>query len=309
MLRVQRRSVEDNLSIVAAGVAFYALLATFPGLLAVFAVYGIFFDPSDQGQVVEQLQFLRGQLQPEAIQLLLAFLSGLAESDRSRLGFGIAGGAALTVWGASLGLRALLRALNVAYAEKEKRSFLERNGVALLLTVGAIAAAFCMGLAVMSLPVLTHWFRPEPVIQRFVFYARWPTVGLMFWLSVTVLYRYAPSRAHAQWSWVSWGALFATALWLSASGILAWYVAGSRHYHQAYGAIGVIVLVLAWFLVTAFSVLLGAEINAELERQTRKDTTVGTEKPPGSRGANAADSVGASACSTSGGGFPKAGSS
>ena len=117
----------------------------------------------------------------------------------------------------------------------------------------------------------------------------------MFWLSLLVFYRYGPSRAHARWSWVSWGALIATGLWLSASGILAWYVAGSRHYHQAYGSVGVIVLVLAWFLASAFSVLLGAEINAELERQTRKDTTVGTDKPPGSRGASAADNLGASA--------------
>ena len=199
------------------------------------------------------------------------------------------------MWGASLGLRALIRALNVAYAEQEKRSFLERSSVALLLTVGAIAVAFCMGLAVMSLPLLSHWFGLEPVVQGFVFYARWPTVGLMFWLSLLVFYRYGPSRAHARWSWVSWGALIATALWLSASGILAWYVAASRHFQQAYGSVGVIVLVLAWFLASAFSVLLGAEINAELERQTRKDTTVGTDKPPGSRGARAADNLGASA--------------
>lgn len=152
------------------------------------------------------------------------------------------------------------------------------------LTLGAIAVAFCIGLAVVSLPVLTHWWQLTPALQRFVFYARWPVVGAMFWLSLLVFYPYGPSRAHAKWSWVSWGAMIATALWLSGSGILAWYVAGASSYQHSYGSVGTIVLVLAWFLVSAFSVLLGAEINVELERQTRRDTTVGEFKPSGSRG-------------------------
>jgi membrane protein len=117
----------------------------------------------------------------------------------------------------------------------------------------------------------------------------------MFWLSLLVLYRYGPSRAQAQWSWVSWGAMIATAMWLSGSGVLAWYVAATPNFQQAYGSVGTIVLVLAWFLLSAFSILLGAEINAELERQTRRDTTIGREKPSGARGANAADTLGDSA--------------
>lgn len=295
LLRVRRRVAQDNLSIIAAGVALYAVIATFPGLIALTGVYGVIFDPSDSREVSEQLDFLRAQLQPEATYLLVTLLRGLAESDRSRLGFGIAGGAAVTLWGASLALRALIRALNVAYGETEKRSFVERNGVALLLTLGAIAVASCIGLTLMSVPVLTHWFLLDPLVLRFVYYARWPVVGVTFWLSLLVFYRFGPSRTHARWSWVSWGAFFATGLWLSASGILGWYVAGSRSYHQAYGSIGVVVLVLAWFLVSSFCVLLGAEINAELERQTRRDTTVGSEKPFGARGAIAADTLGRSA--------------
>ena len=292
LLRVRRRVSDDNLSITAAGVAFYALIAAFPGLLALSGVYGLVFDPRE---VAEQLDFLQGQLQPQAMDLFVALLRGIADSERSRLGFGIAGGALVTLWGASLGLRALIRALNVAYGEKEKRSLLLRNLVALLLTVGAIAVAFCVALTVMSLPILGHALRLDATFRTFVFYGRWPAVGVMFWMSLLVFYRYGPSRAHARWSWVSWGAMIATALWLSGSGVLAWYVAGSRSYQHAYGSVGTIVLVLAWFLVSAFAVLLGAEINAELERQTRKDTTVGREKPAGERGATAADTVGDSA--------------
>jgi len=291
LFRVRRRIAENNLSITAAGVAFYALIATFPGLLALFGVYRMVFDVP---QVSEQLGFAQEQLQPEATLLLTALIRGLAQSDRSRLGLGVAGGALVTLWGASLGVTALMRALNVAYGEEEKRSFLQRTAVALLLTLGAIAIAFCVAFALTSLPILTRWLDLTPLLQRFVFYARWPVVALMFWLSLLVFYRYGPSRAQARWSWISWGALLATALWLSGSGILAWYVAGSHRYHQAYGSVGMIVLALAWFLLSAFSVLLGAEVNAELERQTRKDTTVGAEKPAGERGATASDTLGES---------------
>jgi membrane protein len=289
LARVGRRVSDDNLSITAAGVAFFALIATFPGLLALSGIYGLFFDVEESA---EQLRFLAGQLQPNAMHLLVALLRGLAGSDRSHLGFGIAGGALVTLWGASLGVRALIRALNLAYGEREKRSVLMRTLLALLLTLGAISMAFCIGLAVMSLPVLTHWLQPSVAVQRLVLYARWPVVGALFWMSLLVFYRYGPSRARARWSWVSWGAMIATALWLSGSAVLAWYVAGTRSYQHAYGPVGTVVLVLGWFLLSAFSVLLGAEVNGELERQTRRDTTVGAEKPSGARGANVADSLG-----------------
>jgi membrane protein len=265
------------------------LLATFQGLLALLGVYGLVFDP---GQLVDQLDFLQRQLEPEATNLLIFLVRGLSESDRAGAGFGIAGGALVTLWGASLGVRALIRALNLAYAETEKRSFVQRNGLALLLTIGAICVAFCIGVALMSVPIVAGWLHPGPALQRFVFYVRWPVVAVIFWLSLLVFYRYGPSRTEPRWSWVSWGALLATASWLCGTGVLAWYVAGSRHYHQAYGSVGIVVLVLAWFLLSAFSVLLGAEVNAELERQTREDTTVGTAKPAGTRGATAADTLG-----------------
>ena len=289
LVRVGQRIVDCHLSITAAGVAFYALLATFPGLLVLAGLYGLLFD---RQQMREQLQFLEGQLAPEATNLLVAFVGGLVGADRGGVGLGIAGGAVVTLWGASLGVRALIRALNLAYGEAEKRSFVARSGLALAMTLGAIAVVFCLGAVLMSVPIVTHWVQPGQALQRLVFYARWPVVALLFWLSLFVFYRYGPSRARPRWSWVSWGALLATAMWLAGTGILAWYVASSPRYHQLYGSVGIIVLVLAWFLLSAFSVLLGAALNAELERQTRQDTTIGSARPPGARGATAADTVG-----------------
>jgi membrane protein len=301
LVRVKRRIADDNLSIVAAGVAFYALIATFPGLLALIEVYGLVFDP---GQLADQLGFLRRQLEPEANSLVLFLLRGLSESDRAGMGFGVAGGVLITLLGASLGVRALIRALDVAYGERESRSLVHRYGLALVLTMGAIAVAFCTALVMLGAPLLTRSLQWSPFLQRLVFYARWPIVGLLFWLSLLIFYRYGPSRVPARWSWVSWGALLATAIWLAGTGVLAWYVAGSPRYHQAYGSVGIVVLVLAWFLVSSFSVLLGAEVNAELERQTRHDTTAGADKPVGARGAIVADTLGDSSVQRAGGDAP-----
>lgn len=287
--RVRRRLGQDHLSITAAGVAFYALIATFPALLALLGAFGLLFDA---GQISAQLGFLQQQLEPEAAALADALIRGLSQSHRFGAGLGVAGGIVLTLWGASLGVRALIRALNFAYGEHEKRTLLQRHGVALLLTAGAISVAFCIAAMLMSVPLLDRWLGAGTASFRFAYHARWPAVGVMFWLALMVFYRYGPSRTPARWSWLSWGALLATALWLAGTGVLAWYVAGSRIYHDAYGSVGVIVLVLAWFLVSSFSVLLGAEVNAELERQTGRDTTVGGEKPAGSRGAVVADAVG-----------------
>lgn len=267
------------------------MVATFPGLRALLGLYGFVLDA---GEGATQLAFLRGRVQPEVIQLLVALARSLAESQPSQRGFGVISGMLITFWGSSLALRALIRALNLAYGEDEKRSVVRRYAVALLLTVGALAVAFCIGLVVMAPPLLSHWLRwPEPW-EGVATFVRWPVVGLMYWLSLLVFYRHGPSRTAAQWSWLVCGATAATALWLAATGILVWYTHESSGHHPAYRTADLLVLVLAWFFVSAFSVLLGAEINAELERQTCRDTTVGTENAAGQRGAAAADDLGAS---------------
>jgi membrane protein len=286
--RVRRRLIADQLSITAAGAAFYALLATFPALTALFSVYGLIFSPP---QIAGQVSFLASQLPPQALNLVVTLIRGLAEAERSRLGLGAAGGALVTLWGASLGVKALMQALNVVYGETEKRPLPRRIGQALVLTVGAISVFCAVGFAAIGLPLAAQGLQWHPLLERALVYARWPAVALMFWLALLILYRYGPSRARARWSWVSWGAFAATALWVGGSALLSWYVGGSGTYYQAYGSIGYVVILLAWFLLSAYAVLIGALVNAELERQTTRDTTVGDEKPAGERGATAADTV------------------
>jgi len=289
LARVRRRVADDNLSITAAGVAFYALIAAFPGLLSLFGLYALAFD---REQIAAQFAFLEHQLQPHAGQLLVALLQGLAGVDRPQLGLGIAGGLLVTLWGTSVGSRALVRALNVAYGEKERRSLLVRTLVAVALAALVIVATFCIASLLMGVAVVSGSLGLDPGVQRFIFHARWAAVGAVFWLALLALYRFAPSRTPPKWSWVSWGAMIATVLWLAGSAVLAWVVGGAQIVQHTYGAVGTIVLVLAWFLLSAYSVLLGAEINGELERQTRRDTTAGPAKPLGRRGARAADTLG-----------------
>ncbi len=291
-VRVGRRARDHDLASASAGVAFYALIATFPGLRALLELYALVFDMGDWST---QLARLRGHLQPEAMRLLIALVRSLVDSDPSHRGFGVASGALVTFWGASLALRALIRALNLAYGEREQRAVLHRQSIALLLTAGAIAVAFCVGVALVAPVLLGHWLGWPPLLERVVLVARWPAIGLLFWLSLLAFYRYGPCRTNARWSWLAPGALLATVPWLAATAAVAWYVQGAPRQHLQVRTADLLVIVLAWFLVSAFSVLLGAECDAELERQTRRDTTVGPERAAGERGAAAADDLGASA--------------
>jgi len=287
--RVRHRIGKDRLSLVAAGVAFYAVLATFPALMALLALYGMAFDPAG---IPGRLATLKGDLSPEALHLLVALLQGLADDRTHRLGLSLGGGVLLALWGASLGIRTLMQALNVAYDEEEKRSFAIRTGLALLITAGAMTVAAILVGAVVVAPAAMQIVEFGGLSRQAMVYARWPLVVVLFWASLLVMYRYGPSRRHARWSWVSWGAFLATALWLVGSLLLSMYVNGFGRYDKAYGAVGLVLIVLVWYLLSAFAVLIGAELNAELERQTRVDTTVGSDKPIGQRGASAADTVG-----------------
>jgi len=290
LLRVHRRFVEDRLSIVGAGVAFYAVLASFPGLMALLALSFLAFDV---GRVPVLLSSLQGHLSPGAINMLADLLRSLADTqNQQRLRVGVIGGLLLTLWGASLGIRALMQALNIAYAEEERRRFVPRMGLALLLTTGAIGVAVVLRTAVVGASAATAILDLDPLVHALLVYARWPLVCVMFWASLLVMYRYGPSRRQARWSWVSWGAFIATALWLMGSSALSWYVEGFGNYHISYGSVGLIVILFLWYLLSALAVLLGAAVNAELERQTRVDTTVGEDRPIGQRGAKVADTVG-----------------
>ncbi|HEX5476914.1 MAG TPA: YihY/virulence factor BrkB family protein [Burkholderiales bacterium] len=289
LLRVKQRISHDRLSIVAAGVAFYALMAVFPALVALVALYGLAFDPQ---QVSDQMAALGGMLPRQAADILLGQLHDLVRTDSAALGVGAIVGALVALWSASAGVRTAMQALNVAYNEEEKRGFIRFYATALLLTIVALIGVALVIALIVALPIVLKFLGFGTLGENLVLLARWPIVALAVLLGLAILYRYGPSREAPRWEWVSHGALLATVLWLIGSILFSLYVSHFGSYNKTYGSAGAVVILLTWFLLSAYVVLIGAEINAESERQTRKDTTTGPEQPLGKRKAYAADTVG-----------------
>lgn len=268
LLRVKDRIKRDRLSIIAAGVAFYALLAVFPALAALVAIFGLVASPEE---VEQQLATLGGVLPPEAAEVLLGQVHDLTSTDSTALGIGAIGGLLLALWSASAGIRTLMEALNVAYNEEEKRGTIKLYGTALLLTLAAILGTLVSIAVVVALPVIIKFLGLGSLVEGVVAFGRWPILALMLVLGLALMYRYGPSHASPRRAWVSWGAVIATALCVAGSALFSFYVTRFGSYNETYGAMGAIVILLTWFLLSSYAVLIGAEINAEMERQTRNE--------------------------------------
>ena len=290
LARTKQQLAEDNLTIVAAGVAFYGFVAVVPALAAMVAIYGLVADPS---QVGDQITALASVLPGEAMPLLRDQMIRITSNDGAA-GIGAIVGVLIAIYSSANATKALISGLNIAYDETEKRSFFKLNLVALILTVGSIiAAALALGL-VAVLPSLLERFHVTDKVELLLNIARWPILVGGFIASLAVVYRYGPCRTDAQWKWVSPGAIVAGILWLLGSGAFSLYVSKFASYDQTYGPLGAVVVFLMWLYISALTVLIGAEFNSEMERQTKRDTTDGAEKPLGQRGATSADTVGPS---------------
>lgn len=297
--RIKDEINEDNISIVAAGVAFYIFLALFPGLAATVSIYGLAMDPAGLQKhmnVVEQV------LPREAAGLINTELQRIVQAGSSGNGLGWAAliGIALALWSAAKGMSSLMEALNIVYDEKEERGFIRRNASALLLTLAFILFLFIVLALIAGVPAVLSSFNLDPTVAQAVGYLRWPLLAVAQILALGVLYRYAASRAEPKWRWITPGAVVATILWVAGSAAFSVYVSYFASYNKTYGALGVVVILMTWLLVSVYSVLLGAEINAEMEHQTKQDTTTGEPKPMGKRRAYVADTVGRGADSRPG---------
>jgi len=288
-LRVKDEVKEDQVSLLCAGVAFYLLLALFPALAALVSVYGLVADP---GQVSQQVTDMTGTLPEEAQRLITDQLEKIT-SEQQGIGVTLAVSLVAALWAASSGVKNLIGAINAAYDEEETRRFLKLRGLSLALTLGAVLfAAVAIGV-IGVLPVLADRLPFGGVGQALVQVASYAGLAVGFAFGLAVLYRYAPDRDAPRWQWVSWGAAIATALWIVGSIAFSVYVSNFGSYGETYGSIGAVIVLMLWLVVTAFAIILGAEINAELEAQTAKDSTVGAPAPIGQRGAVKADDLGA----------------
>lgn len=288
--RTKQQLGEDNLTIVAAGVAFYGFVAVVPALAALVAIYGLVADPA---QVTDQITALATMVPDEVMPMLREQMIRIT-SNTGAAGISAVIGVLLAIYSSANATKALITGMNIAYDETEKRSFLKLTAVAIVLTVGGIiAAVLALGL-VAVLPSVLSRMHITSGVEMLLNIVRWPLLVGGFLGSLAVLYRYGPCRNNAQWKWVTPGAIVAAVLWLLGSAVFSLYVSKFASYDKTYGPLGAVVVFLMWLYISALAVLIGAEFNSEMERQTKRDTTDNPEKPLGHRGATSADTVGPS---------------
>jgi membrane protein len=278
----------DQVPFLSAGVAYYAFLALFPALLALVSLYGLVADPAT---IAAQVDALAGGALPADVQKLITDQINLVASRRAALSFGVIVGVAIALFSASGGMANLMTAISLAYDEEEKRGFLKKRLLALALTLGAIVFMVIMLALIAVLPPLLERLLGGGAFRWVLQIAGYLLMFVIVASALAILYRFAPDRDAPKMKWVSVGALVATVIWLIASIGFSIYTSTLGNYAKTYGAIAGIVILLFWLWLTAYAILLGAEINAEAEQQTIRDTTRGPEEPLGSRDAVKADSL------------------
>lgn len=280
--------ISDRASLAAAGCAFYATLALFPAISMLIALYGLAFDPRT---VEPHLEILRGLLAPPAVALISERVHMLVTKPSSSLGISLVISTGVTVWSTTTGTKSLIAAINLAYEEQERRTVLHYQITAFALTILAILGAVLGLAALVGLPAVLELLGVA-TNQQLLIQAVSIALTLVFVvLALSIIYRYGPCRNTAKWRWVTPGSILATLLWVAASVLFSLYVSDFAAYTVTYGSLGTFVGIMMWFFVSAYVVLLGAELNAELELQTARDSTEGPPKPMGSRGAYVADRI------------------
>ena len=286
--RVWSESNRDNLSVVAAGCAFFALFAIFPALSALISLYGLTADPVT---VEQQFGMLDSVLPAQAYDIVIDQIHRISAAPGRTLGWSLVLSLGLALWSANAGTQAVLAALNIAYGEPERRSLFQYYLNAFTFTIIGILGGVVMLLAILYVPILFAFTGYSHAFEFVVGVVRWPFLALLVLSLLALLYRHGPCRRTAKWRWVSAGSLFATVVWLIASAAFSLYVSNFATYDRVYGSLGAVIILLFWLYISFYIVLLGAEINAELELQTAKDTTAGKPRPMGERGAFVADHV------------------
>lgn len=290
LLRTYRSISEDRVTALAAGVTYYILLALFPGITALVSVYGMIADPRDIGEL---LASLAGTIPRDVIDIIGGQLTFLAAQDQKALGLAFFGGLLASLWSSNAAIKALFDALNVVYGEKEKRNFFRLTVLSLTFTAGMILFLVLALIGIVVIPALLDLMHLGAMGELLLNVLRWPAMLAAVVLALAVMYRYGPCRADARWRWLTWGSVAAAVLWLVVSMLFSWYASNFGNYNKTYGSLGAVIAFMMWTWLSAVIVLMGGELNAEIEHQTARDSTAGPPKPLGARGARMADTVGA----------------
>lgn len=286
--RVAERVRRHSLSLVAGGVSFFVVLSIFPAIASVVALYGFLANPLT---LAERLDTFSGLLPAEALSLLERHATRLVEQGRTRLGLAFLTGLAVTLWIAHAGLKSLFTALNIVYEEREKRGFLRFNAAALAASSALLVVVLLLVGVTIVTPVVLGDLGLGGAVGWGVAIMRWPALALAATAALLILYRIGPSRRPPRWRWIGWGSAFTAIAWLAVSGVFSFYLSSFANYNVTYGSLGAVIGFMLWIYLSVFVLLVGAELNAEIEHQLETDTTVGPRRPRGSRGAVKADAI------------------
>jgi membrane protein len=289
LVRVYENVSNHRIVALAAGMTFYTLLAIFPALAALVAIYGLFADPA---KITEHLEQLNGIMPGGAIDIARDQLTRVATKGSQALGVTFLVSLAISLWSANAAMKSLFDTLNVVYREDETRGVIKLNAISLLFTAGAIVFALAAIGAIIVLPVVLQYVGLSDDADLLLRFGRWPAIFVCVALALALIYRYGPDREEPKWCWISWGSALAAALWLAASALFSWYAANFGNFDATYGSLGAAIGFMTWIWISAIVILVGGELDAELEHQTSRDTTTGPERPLGARGATMADTVG-----------------
>jgi membrane protein len=287
--RTYREINSDRLLSIAGGVSFFALLAIFPAITALVSAYGLFFSPST---ITNNLSLMSDVVPENVLSIIHEQATHIASNSGGALSTGIAIGILASLWSAMSGVKAMIDALNVIYEQKEKRSLIKLNLLALAFTLAGFATFLLAIAAIAVVPLVLSLVGLGSLAEALTRLARWPVLLVILLIGLAALYRYGPDRRAARWQWVTIGSMFAAVTWIAASLLFSWYLSSFANYNATYGSLGAAVGVMIWLWILVTVVLLGAELNAEIEHQTGRDSTVGVERPLGTRGAVMADTVG-----------------
>ena len=274
----------------AAGMTYYSILAIFPALAALVAIYGLFSDPAS---IAKHLDELAGLIPGGAVEVAREQLTRVASKGNSALGFTFSVGLTISLWSANAAMKSLFDTLNIVYGEQEKRGFLKLNAMSLGFTIAGITFILSALAAVIVVPLVLQYLWLSNAADLLIRIARWPAMFVALAVGLACIYRFGPSREAPRWKWITWGSAAATILWLAASALFSWYAANFGTFNETYGSLGAAIGFMTWLWISAIAILLGAELNAEMEHQTVRDTTTGKPRPLGTRGAKMADTVGA----------------